>query len=505
MNENSEIASGRSPALETLASQLNLLYLNAGRPSLRSIAKALKNAVDGNGERPPSHTSVGVVLHCAHLPRWRYLELIVRHLGKLRSRPTADIDADVARFRDLWVAAAGPVVVRQESGPDETEETFSGGLQAPHKPEDLNLNCVLPLALDDQWMPRHLLWRMAVEGASADEVEQDRQRLIQGEFIRSLVTAKRVVINRAFLFRNEVISRSYTKDSESGEAFAELLRQQAVFIFLIDERDPLECGYAKEPSARASARAWAEIAGSVQVSCVRFDWEDEEENKRQANAWHGDFDRRIRLTATINRDRLLEDVGAGGGDADVLGNQLDGLSRRAMPRKRVRITRTQLYEEFVVRDPADVAPRRYDFAKPNMIALKWLFDLVYNSNLATRLGVALAGPVDSVHRSMVHSPSFFQDEPGETRLDVARVRSAVMETIQDALFRRGYGVGALSVFDGVTLPDVVRIREGEPWKRYARAVDTLLAEPWLLAHPERGLREVLQRYDDMISAIGGHA
>lgn len=53
-----------------------------------------------------------------------------------------------------------------------------------------------------------------------------------------------------------------------------------------------------------------------------------------------------------------------------------------------------------MRSPEDIERRVYDFAKPNMIPLKWLIDLAYNSNLATRLGVALGGPVDSVHRSV---------------------------------------------------------------------------------------------------------
>jgi hypothetical protein len=501
MTENSTTGTTRLPALEALANEISWIYLDAGRPSYRTVATALAEA----DEKAPSHTAVGKVLRCAELPRWRYVELIVRYLGSTRGKDRATLDTDVERVRSLWAAASDPAAVARRSATSPaTPAILSGGVLLPHRPDELDRNCVLPLALDDQWMPRDFLRRMAVEGATTADVESDRLGMMQRELIRSLITAKRVVINRAFLFRNDVVTRSYTTDGARA-AFADLVREKAILIFLINERDPLESDYAKGTAAEPAARAWAGIAKSVDVGCVRFHWDGEEENRRLTREWHRDFERRIRLTATIRGDRLLAllaDVRAPRADPGRLETQLDDISRRSLPDGPVPISRSKLYREFVVREAKDIDIRRYDFAKPNMIALKWLFDLVYNSNLATRLGVALAGPADSVHRSMVHSPHFLQDEPGD-RADLARVRCALMEIIQDAVFRHEYSAGALRLFDGVTLQQVVEIRGSEPWRRYTEAVDMLLKEPWLLAHPERGLRNVLQRYDELLSTVGG--
>jgi hypothetical protein len=78
-----------------------------------------------------------------------------------------------------------------------------------------------------------------------------------------------------------------------------------------------------------------------------------------------------------------------------------------------------------------------------------------------------------------------------------------METVQDAIFVGGYTSGSLAMFDGLTLSDVVAIRNSEAWRRYIQALDSLLAEPWLMSHPERGLPFVYGRYASLIDYISG--
>ena len=371
-------------------------------------------------------------------------------------------------------------------------------------PADLGNNCVLPHALDDQWVPRSQLRTMQVEGASLTDLGDLRRSVIRREYVRSLITAERIVINRSFLFRNPVLSAGYTVSTESQTAFAELLHDGAIVLFLINERSPLESEWAKESAtARDAARALEQILRSVRAWCVRFSWEAD--NDERIDAWNGRFAERIKRAVKLDHKRFLEDVGVSTGDVSGFRKRLDLLPRLATPTKQVPITRSNLYAEYIVRDPQDIERGRYDFSKPYMIPLKWLFDLVYNSNLATELQLALTTPVDSVHRSVVHIPNFFQDlVPGEG-FDPARVRASIMETIQDALFRRDFSTGALSMFDAVTLPQVVAIRKSEPWQKYVDAVDVLLEEPWLLPHPERGLLHVYRCYDDLIDYIYGEA
>ena len=407
------------------------------------------------------------------------------------------------------VGAAGPTQPRGDITVEERRGADSEDIVGEIKfrqfvPAELGNNCVLPYALDDQWVPRSLLRMMQVEGASLIDLGDVRESVIWREYVRSLITAERIVINRSFLFRNPVLSTGYTADTDSRSAFAELLRDGAIVLFLINERSPLESEWAKESDAATdAAKALEPILRSVRAWCVRFSWKTD--NEDLINAWNGRFARRIKKTVGLDHRRFLEEVGASRDDASGFRKQLDLLPRLATPTDQVPVTRSNLYAEYIVREPQDIKQGRYDFTKPYMIPLKWLFDLVYNSNLAAELELALVTPVDSVHRSVVHNPNFFQDEVLGDGFSPARVRTSIMEAIQHALFRHDFSTGTLSVFDRVTLPQVVAIRKSEPWQRYVKAVDVLLEEPWLLPHPERGILHVYSCYDDLIAFIDGSA
>jgi hypothetical protein len=74
-----------SGAARDLQVALRRLYVMAGAPSVRDIAKETKTL---------SRDTVHRVLIRPGLPRWRSLELIIEALG-----------GDVETFRDLWIAA----------------------------------------------------------------------------------------------------------------------------------------------------------------------------------------------------------------------------------------------------------------------------------------------------------------------------------------------------------------------------------------------------------------
>jgi hypothetical protein len=419
----------------------------------------------------------------------QFADLVVAKLAALQ----ATVETEISGRRGSVTIEERPAVNIEEAAREIRFRQFM--------PADLGPNCVLPHALDDQWVSRSQLRTMQIEGASLTDLGDLRASVIRREYMRSLITAERIVINRSFLFRNPVLSAGYTVSPESQAAFTKLLDDGAIVLFLFNERSPLDSEWASESTAaRASAEALEPILRSVRAWCIRFSWESD--NDRRIDAWGSSFAERIKKAAGLNHKRFLEDVGASSSDVGGFRTQLNLLPRLATPTEQVPITRSNLYAEYIVRDPKDIREGRYDFTKPYMVPLKWLFDLVYNSNLATELQLALTTPVDSVHRSVVH-PNFFQDEAVRNEFDPARVRASIMETVQDALFRRDFSTGALSVFDAVTLPQVVVIRNSEPWRRYVDAVDVLLAEPWLLPHPERGLLHVYNCYDDLIAHIGG--
>jgi len=378
-------------------------------------------------------------------------------------------------------------------------------------PADLGLNCTIPHALDDQWVSRELIREMAVSRRSLHELGEMRETLVRREYLRALVTAKKIVINRSYLLKNQVVARDYNSDPVSRAAFVELLRVGAIVPFLLNERTPIESGFAGDPDAAEGARMWNDLLsehdpdgnGRVEVQCVRLSWNDAENGQLVKERFFDAFAEGIRHATNFDYRRLLNDVGAA--PSDTFEERLRLMPKISSSSLEAALTRAALYKRYVIEEQKEVSSGKYDFTKPDMVAFKWLFDLIYNSNLAAALGLALVAPADSGHRSVVYRPSRAAqaDAVGSGSYEGSYLRTIVMETVQDAIFVGGYTSGSLAMFDGLTLSDVVAIRNSEAWRRYIQALDSLLAEPWLMSHPERGLPFVYGRYASLIDYISG--
>lgn len=377
-------------------------------------------------------------------------------------------------------------------------------------PDDLGLNCAIPHALDDQWVSRGLIREMAARRASLDELGEKRDTLIRREYIRALISAKKIVINRSYLLKNQVISRDYKTDPVSRAAFVELLRAGAIVPFLLKEQTPLESGFATDSDAAEGARIWNDLLsehdpsgrGRVEVQCVRLSWDDAENDRLVKERLLDAFASGIRRAANFDYHQMLSDIGVE--PSDTFQERLRLMPKLSAPGLGGELSRTMLYKQYVI-EGERVSSGRYDFTKPDMIAFKWLLDLVYNSNLATALGLALIAPADSAHRSAVYLPKGVQqtDSQWDGPYEASYLRTAIMETIQHALFVKGYNSASLAIFDGLTLSDVVAIRNSDVWRSYVHALDSLLTKPWLISHPERGLPFVYAQFDTLIKHISG--
>jgi hypothetical protein len=375
-------------------------------------------------------------------------------------------------------------------------------------PEDLRLNCIVPYALDDQWVPRDLIREMAVGHKSLHELGEARDVLIRREYIRGLVTARKVVINRSYLLKNHVISQDYRTDPVSRAAFVELLQTGVIIPFLLRERAPTESDFAADPDAAEGARIWNELLsgqdpggrGKVELQCVRLSWDDTENDRLVQERLVNAFADGVRNAATFDYPRMLSDIGMVA--SETFEERLRLMSRISSTTSEMPLSRTVLYRRYVIEEQQSVSSGKYDFAKPDMVAFKWLFDLIYNSNLAAALGLALMTPSDSCHRSVVYRPRGARQGVGwNGPYEGSYLQTTLMETVQHALFEEDFTTGALSVFEGLTLSDVIAIRRSEVWLRYMQALDSLLAEPWLMSHPERGLPFVYGQYAALIAHI----
>ena len=315
------------------------------------------------------------------------------------------------QFREL------PVSSRDRGLMAATEPVFQQVSLFELVPDDLDLNCAISHALDDQWVSRALISEMAASRKSLHELGEKRDSLIRREYIRALVTAKKIVINRSYLLKNEVISKDYKTDPVSRAAFISLLRDGAIVPFLMKERTPIESEFAADPDAAKGARIWNELLserdpggrGRVEVQCVRLSWDDAENERLVQERLFDAFATGVTHAASFDYRRLLTDVGADPSDA--FEERLRLMPKMTASWQRTGLSRTALYQRYVVDDQEDVSTGKYDFTKPDMVAFKWLFDLIYNSNLATALGLALIGPADSAHRSVVYRPERSRQGP----------------------------------------------------------------------------------------------
>ncbi|MEU6596437.1 hypothetical protein [Streptomyces flaveolus] len=99
-----------------------------------------------------------------------------------------------------------------------TDDDRSDSLMSPIRPEELDPGAVIAQSLDNQWVPAQLTREMIERGESLDQVDHRRVREVRAEYFRSLINASQVVINRAYFYNNDAISRDLVEEGEARAA-----------------------------------------------------------------------------------------------------------------------------------------------------------------------------------------------------------------------------------------------------------------------------------------------
>lgn len=87
-----------------LVHALHDLYQDAGMPSMRNISRAIRDRDDLRDT--VSHETIGQMLRGESTPGWAKFDCVVRYLVSVAVH-RVDLDATVARFHELWLAAVG--------------------------------------------------------------------------------------------------------------------------------------------------------------------------------------------------------------------------------------------------------------------------------------------------------------------------------------------------------------------------------------------------------------
>jgi hypothetical protein len=120
---------------------------------------------------------------------------------------------------------------------------------------------------------------MAKNGWSLNDPNVVQRRLEDSrhEYLRSILNAPQVIINRAFFFNNPVVYRDFLQEGEPSKAFTSLLSTSVIIPYLLRETSPTqEQIFTVQPQGW---EAWQRVASRTSSSCLRLSWDKEQNSE----------------------------------------------------------------------------------------------------------------------------------------------------------------------------------------------------------------------------------
>ncbi|REE97033.1 hypothetical protein [Thermomonospora umbrina] len=325
----------------------------------------------------------------------------------------------------------------------------------------------VPQALDNQWFDRELLAGVLQSGEVTKAIAEKRARRSRREYLRALLAAEKIVVNRAYLYNNPEVYRDYQREGPDREAFRHLLRDGVIMPWLLGEPSPVPA-QAPEFETVDGFEAWREMAETTRMSCLRLSW-DEAENAAMSRDLGREFGAFVNNLTQLEPDALQRDLALTDEEhARSVLARLREVGRWAhdeLDADRT-VTRQRLYERFVVADGTNVTDCRYDGAKPHAAEVKQLLDLKYATNLADAVDVFCITPGDSPRRTALQESLAARRGRGRAELPstdadqlITLLRNLAFQDIQGLL-------EAVPTLDHLSLSDVHAVRLENEWADY---------------------------------------
>ncbi|MFI7241643.1 hypothetical protein [Streptomyces qinglanensis] len=364
---------------------------------------------------------------------------------------------------------------------------------------DLEPVAVVAQCLDNQWVPQELLGSMLEGGRSLRDAKVAGARLqaVRHEYLRAILNAQQVIVNRAFFLNNQAVYQDFQHGGASRDAFKELLRDAVIVPYLYRETTLVA---DQEFTVQSEGeRAWREIVADAGTgSCLRLSW-DEDENTRLTDLKLKDsFHDQLLSMARFRAESLMRDFNLDEEGARLLKARLRDVSRWAVDKESV--VREEFYREFVVAEGTDPAEGTYDRSKPFAGELKQLADLKYNTSLSDAVGRYPLTPADSLDRTAL------QELDRALSRGTAVSADELVRMLQQqafALVQNPLDVG----LTGLDLDHVRQARGTDEWRLYKDSLLRLLREPELLSGTPEAFRDrsqdVYDRYVSLAERLGG--
>ncbi|MFI0483358.1 hypothetical protein [Actinomadura sp. 9N215] len=358
----------------------------------------------------------------------------------------------------------------------------------------------VPQSLDNQWFDRELLDRARREGGVGRAILREQARRSRREYLRALLNAEKVLINRAFLYNNPQVYQDFAKRGRDHDAFRQMLEREAIIPLLLTEDGPLP---AENPDFQVTEglAAWREVAENTMMSCLRMSWDDTE-NAALTKAVYKAFGAFFTGFVQFEVPALQRDFDLAEDEAVSALARLKEVGRWVYDELDAGrpVVRQGLYERFVVGEGGDVAARQYDPGQPHMAIVKQLIDLKYATNLADAIDVFTLTPSDSPRRTALQEALQFRrrqaDPAGETDAEelITLLRNLAFENVQALL-------EAVPTLDRLSLADIWQVRNEEEWRTYNAALAGVINAPSIeaLADPVTGIVEISRAYLTMLN------
>ncbi|HZS77413.1 MAG TPA: HEAT repeat domain-containing protein [Ktedonobacteraceae bacterium] len=375
--------------------------------------------------------------------------------------------------------SGGTVLTTEPDRPPLTEvekKGTSGNVQFKKlEPPDLeNAAPVVAQAFDDQWIPRKLLHALLSGKISFQEAQRYLEYLVRTEYMRSLITSEKLIINRVFIYNNPVLYRDFLPGHAGREAFKQLLEKGVIIPFLFTETSPDESSdWIK--AHHEGFNAWRQVIQEAEAQCLRFSWDNQANQEEAINQLGYRFHEFVLTAEARDVKKFLIDLGIDPKQEAAFLAQLEEMADASRKYRRTEgrhVVRTFLYQQFITEGNPTL--RQYDGSKPFAGVIKQLLDLAYNSNLADALGGHLLTPIDSPTRLVLQEwESVLKSRntitAGQLINMLKRETFQLIQQNLEGLYIRSMGL--------LSLPDILELRKTDEWQRYNKAMQELLRNP----------------------------
>jgi len=334
---------------------------------------------------------------------------------------------------------------------------------------------VVAQCLDNQWVTRDLLEHMVTRRLSYAEVERRRRQDARAEYLRSILNAQQVIVNRAYFFNNPVVYQDFRAPGPQREAFRALLDESVLVPFLLREGSP-----ADEPGFTVDAAgwsAWRTLLGDLDtIRCLRLSWDDAENEQSTQRLMFEEFHRFLLQLRGFNLDALRRDLGLDAESIPTLRQKLREVTLWAADTDRA--DREGFYRQFLVEPGSDPAQGRFRSA-PLVAELKHLVDLRYNTTVPDAVERFALIPTDSLRRTALQErPPVRAGKPteeGGPRAELTRLVE-LLRTLRPQAFDLALSPLRIDL-TGLDLHHVRQARDTDEWRGYLLALESLLDDP----------------------------